>query len=468
MQPGETALETPSRRRVAIRDGAVSYAVVAPVDMTMDAVLARIGIDHGPIGLRDRTGADVDPARTLRDCADGDVFAIVDTTAMVTARRGRGVERGGMRSGAAVAAVGSFAVVIVALSPVVVRIPAPLSALLGALIAVSAVAAGVFAVRRSAPPEASPSEADQTADGLGALGGAYAPLALMFAAGLLIAPWLASSSAYVAVICALSAVAVLSAGLALVAVSPTTSGALGAISGTTAVVAGVWMLVLIVGLSPTAACALTLGLAPLALRILPTVLVTARPGMFIDFVRFQVLRWSARQREPEPARPVGAAQAKAMVARSDAQWRAATAVVCLAAAVSAPFAIVPLHVDDMLILVGQIVLALCVAFALMLRSGRSPRGLLRWMPGAAAVVVVVASGVAVVDVVGRDLLGAVALLVLLAAVVVAAVIVPIGRGMRSLAWSRVGDRVDAVAVAFALPAGLLVAGLIGLLRGVMA
>ncbi|WP_417563455.1 hypothetical protein [Microbacterium sp.] len=467
MEPGDTALDAGTRRRVAIRDGSTSFEIAAPVDMTMHAVLTRIGIDRAD--LRDRAGVPVDPRRTLRDCADGDVFTVIDDAARpASRRRARRAGGGDLRSGAAVTALGAFALVIIGLTPVVSGISAPLTTVLGLVVAAGAVAVGVVAVRRAPTAEpAAGGRAGESADGTGRLGGAHAALALMFAAVLLVAPGLAWGTVFVAMIGALSAVAVLAAVLALVAASPISSGALGALSGTAAVLAGVWLLVLVSGLPPVAACAVTLGSAPVALRILPPILVTARPGMFIDFARFQMLRWSARQREPEPAQAVSAAQAAAMVARSDAQWRAGTAMVCLAAAVSAPFALIPLHTDDVLTLVGQAVLAVCAALALMLRSGRNPRGLLRWMPGAAAVVVVGTGGIALLDVVGRELLGPVALVVLAAAVIVAAVIVPIGRGMRSLSWSRVGDRIDAVAVAFALPAGLVAAGLIPLVRGVM-
>ena len=50
---------------------------------------------------------------------------------------------------------------------------------------------------------------------------------------------------------------------------------------------------------------------------------------------------------------------------------------------------------------------------------------------------------------------------------IAAAIVPMGRGARSLVWSRVGDVFEWLAVVLALPAGLLAADTIGVLRGVM-
>jgi hypothetical protein len=54
---------------------------------------------------------------------------------------------------------------------------------------------------------------------------------------------------------------------------------------------------------------------------------------------------------------------------------------------------------------------------------------------------------------------------LLLGVAIAAAIVPMGRGARSLVWSRVGDVFEWLAVVLALPAGLLAADTIGVLRG---
>ena len=49
-----------------------------------------------------------------------------------------------------------------------------------------------------------------------------------------------------------------------------------------------------------------------------------------------------------------------------------------------------------------------------------------------------------------------------------AVIIPISRGASSLVWSRFGDAFEWLAVALALPAALLYANALSLLRGMMA
>ena len=48
------------------------------------------------------------------------------------------------------------------------------------------------------------------------------------------------------------------------------------------------------------------------------------------------------------------------------------------------------------------------------------------------------------------------------------VIIPISRGASSLVWSRFGDAFEWLAVALALPAALLYANALSLLRGMMA
>lgn len=453
MEPVETA----QRRRVVICDGPARHDIAAPVDTTVDAVLAHVSIDAQHVSVRDRSGAEIDTDRLLRDFLDGEIFTIIDPSAPAAARRHAGPGAPSPSADHAMVVLGVLALVLIALAPLTVRTPAALSAVAGIVIAAGGVAAGVVWVRRAVRDDAMPS------------GGLFAPLALTMAAGLYVAPTLAWGSIHVAVICAAAAVAVLAAALAVIATGRAVAAALSAVAVLSAILAALWALALLLSLSVPAACALTIGMAPVVLRLLPSTALSAAPGMFIDFVRFQTLRWGAREREPEPAHAVAAAQARTMVAQSSARWQVGTTVMCIAVGVAAPSAFVPLGDADPLTFSGRIALAACAVIALALQSRRALHGVVRWMPRAAVAVIVACVAVSVCEMIGADVVGGVAAVALLAvAVVIAVVIVPVGRGARSLRWSRVADMLESLTVALALPAGLLAAGVVDLLRGMMA
>jgi hypothetical protein len=94
--------------------------------------------------------------------------------------------------------------------------------------------------------------------------------------------------------------------------------------------------------------------------------------------------------------------------------------------------------------------------------------LLRWVPRAAAAVVVLSVVVAAILASGALGLSVAAAGLLVIGIATSAVLVAVGRGASSLFWSRLADRVEALCVVFALPAGLVAAGVIDLMRGVMA
>ncbi len=81
---------------------------------------------------------------------------------------------------------------------------------------------------------------------------------------------------------------------------------------------------------------------------------------------------------------------------------------------------------------------------------------------------VAAAVTALLPVFTPDLLVLVAGLLLLGGLGTALLVVPVGRGLRSLGWSRTGDVFEALATALSLPAGLLAAGAIEIARAMMA
>jgi hypothetical protein len=231
--------------------------------------------------------------------------------------------------------------------------------------------------------------------------------------------------------------------------------------------AAVWGAALLLRMPVASAAAVTLGLVPIALRALPSTLVNVPDGMFIDYRHFMSNRWSVRGAIPDSPAVIAKADAERVVHASTARLLAGTLVLTGATIGAAPLAASGLTSGQPLAAVGSAVLFVCVALALLLTPRHTTGRALRWLPRVAAITVVLA-GVAVIagalGPAGGLLAGA---SVFAAAVVTALVTLPLSRGASSLVWSRVGDLVEWLAVALALPAALLAANSIELLRGMM-
>ena len=267
---------------------------------------------------------------------------------------------------------------------------------------------------------------------------------------------------------ALLAAAVLSGLLAVAASTGAVRAGVATGSGTLLIVAVIWGACLLLGLPATAAPAITLGAVPVALRALPSILLDVPPGMFIDYERFQRTRWSVRQQLPEPGGPVTMPAVSRLVDESSARLLVGTAVLCGAAALSAPFAVPAFDGDDPIVLGGQIGVLACAVLALLFGARRFSAPALHWLPRIAAVVVLCCVAASLARLGPGGWLVVLCALLLLAGLIAAAAAVPVARGARSLSWSRAADVFEWLAVALSLPAGLLAAGAIELLRGMMA
>lgn len=117
---------------------------------------------------------------------------------------------------------------------------------------------------------------------------------------------------------------------------------------------------------------------------------------------------------------------------------------------------------------GRIGLAATVVLALLLSSRRSTVPFLRWVERLGAAAVVVAVLMALLPRVSSDMLVVFAGILLLVGLGSSLLVVPVGRGLRSLGWSRTGDIFEALATALSLPAGMLAAGAVEIARAMMA
>lgn len=449
------------RRRIAILDGDRRYDLALPAHATLDVVLAGIGLPlvDGQRVLVDRGGAEVSPSAQAADLIDGVLLSVIDPTAAPPAPpQTAGRAAGNDRTPAAAAwwLVGGAAVLLCLLAVLLPNaLDAPLRFGLAVLAGVGAAASATVWARRTVVHRP------------GSVAVVGAPLVLAFAAGVVAIPPLPAATAPLAVFTGLVCAAVLAALLGLIARAAVIRAEMGTVTLVLLVLSAVWGLAVLLDLPVSAPAAVSLGAVPVALRALPSTLLDVPPGMFLDYRRLQRSRWTVRQKLPDDGEPIGATAARDLVDRSSGRLVVGTAMLSVIAASAAWFAIPAFDAVDPIVLGGRIALATCTALALVLGARRASAPLLRWMPRIAAAVVIAVSAIALVRALGSQPLLIVAGLLLAAGVAAAFVVVPVGRGARSLAWSRFADVIEWIAVVLSLPAGLLAADVIDLLRGMM-
>lgn len=448
------------RRKIALMSADRRLDVALPLDGTLGDALADLGytIRHGHQVVLDRTGNEARLGATGADLQDGALFAIVDLhqvgAAAAPARRAADVPHA---RGALWWLLGTVAVLLAGGS--LLGLPGtdgPSGLVVGPLLGLGAAASALAWALRP--------RTDTTAEGLAML----APLALAFAAGVILIPRGLVAAEHLAVVAGL-----LSAGIVAALLTATVNGGrLRSASGTATIIllllAAVWGAALLAGWGMPAAAAVSAGAVAPALRFLPTTLVNVQEGHHIDYRHFMSNRWTVRGAIPESPASVSMAEVRAVVRESSARLLTGTVLLSLVAAVTVPLALSSLDTGNPFVFGGTIafVSALLVALVLAPRHNASP--VLRWVPRAAAAVVLLETTVVVSGAVGVAVLLLAASGLLFAGVVSAAVIVPIGRGSSSLVWSRIADILESLAVALAFPAALLASDILSFLRGVMA
>lgn len=445
-------------RRVALIDGASRLDLVVPLRATVDDVLLAAGVEpRSGVRVVGVSGREIPRATAMTALDDGAVLVLVDPAAATPSSAARPAPaRGASRVTAAWAVLTAVGGILTLLRlvdtdvvPAGVRTPVAAAALVAALLA-----AAVFAVRVS--------------PGTPTLAPVLATVVLAFGGAVAIVPVLPAASAQVAVFAGLLAAAVVAGVIGILGATRTARAQSRTAAIVTVVLAGVWGLSLLLHLDPAAPAAVTLGLVPVAQRVLQSSLVDVAPGAFIDYARFQSTRWTVRQSLPDEVRTIEADDADALVERSTARLVIGVVLLVAAGAASASTALPTFAVADPVVLGGRIALAVTVVLALLLGSRKSTVPSLRWVARGGAVVVVVAVLAALVPTIPRESMVLVAAVVLVTGVAAALLVVPVGRGLRSLGWSRTGDVFEALATALSLPAGMLAAGAIEIARAMMA
>ncbi|GAB3607788.1 hypothetical protein GCM10027413_31970 [Conyzicola nivalis] len=457
-------LTAPERRKIVVLSGDRRVDAAVPFDDSLRSALLALGytLEAGRHAVLDRTGAEADLDAPGSELQDGSMFSIVDLLAPARERASGAAATDSARDDKRALwwLIGTFAIVLAAVALVDAAGDGTLSYGLarvgtGLVLVAGAVASAVFWAMRG-PRNA-------TAESLAMI----APLALAFSAGVLLIDPALEASVHLAVVTGLFAAGVLATLLAA-AVEPLRLRSAAATAAVVLLALGaVWGATLLAGLDSAAAAAISAGAVPLALRYLPSTLVNVPEGHHIDYKHFMSSRWTVRGEVPESPDAIEPAEVRNAVDASSARLVTGVVLLSIIAAVSLPIAIAAPLPEGGFVFGGAIALVAALTIALLLSPRHYATPVLRWVPRAACGVVVLVAAIAVSTMFGDLVVLVVAAGLLVTGIVAAVLLVPIGRGARSLAWSRLADVLEWLAVALSLPAGLLAADVLTAVRGMM-
>ena len=231
---------------------------------------------------------------------------------------------------------------------------------------------------------------------------------------------------------------------------------------TLGIAAGLFAVILLAGLPAVAGAALLIGFAPLGLTMLPSLSVDVPDEQLIDLAHVSRTAATVRGAPPRALGQVNRRVVVGTVTSAERRKSAGTVVLSCLPPLLGPLALTapsPGGVPrwGLTIMLGCVVIAL----ALLPRVARDPSA--RWVPRIAAGVVVIEM-MLLGDLVAGPRIGVVAVIVLVVALIVVAVSVPLGRGWRTVAISRLADGIERLALVLALPAAFVAADAITILR----
>lgn len=455
---------TSDRRRLAITVDAARIDVAIPLDATVRDALTAMGVAFDPArhALVSRSGREVDVDSPVEQLTDGALLAVIDLTASSPRASTRWDPRASGRTdhhavwwllatASAAFAAGALADLARGATLLSDTTRVPVAAALGAG---AALAATLWTSRAAT---------QRTGAGFALT----ATSALAFAAGVAAVPHVEGAT-HLAVTVGLLSATVLMSLSAVANSSRAVRGAIGAASAVFLVLTIVWGATLLLEWSTATAAAISLGLVAPGIRWIPGVLLNLDDGYAINYEHFMSSRWTVRGAVPADPGPITMGVVTPQVDESNAKL--ATGVVMLSAlgVIVTPLVTPGLDASGLFMRIGTIGVLATTIGALVLGPRRSPSPALRWVPrGAAALIIALTVYAAAAH--STDATRMVIALGLFAGALLAAIlIVPVGRGVSSLVWSRLGDMTEALAVALALPLGLLAGDVLNLMRTVMA
>jgi hypothetical protein len=231
--------------------------------------------------------------------------------------------------------------------------------------------------------------------------------------------------------------------------------------------AGIWGITLLVGMDSASAAALSAGAVPLGMRFLPSTLVNVADGHHIDYKHFMSSRWTVRGVIPDSPGRIAMSEVRDVVDASSARLVTGVVLLSVVAALFLPLAFTRPLAPGPFVLGGTIGLVCTLALALILVARHYTSPVLRWVPRAAAAIVVLVAVIGVSTMFAESAVLILAGLLLVIGIGSAAALVPIGRGARSLVWSRTADFFEWISVVLSFPAALLAADALSIVRGMM-
>jgi len=451
-----------ANRRIAFLGDDARLDVSAPTTQLVADALDAIGIsfEAGRDVLLDRAGREVSPATRIGDLDDGSLLSIVDLSkapAAPTDIRVRAeATRADHRSTWWLLAITSLLLATGALVALLGGAPLLNGSGKGWIVAGLALgalsSAGLWIART-------------TARGAGAAA-LVSTLSLAFAAGALAVPD-AVGATTMAVTIGLLAAATLGSAMAVAARDRVMRAIAATLSMLLLAYSAVWGVTLLLEWPMTTAGALTLGLVAPGIRFLPTVLLPIADGYAINYRHFMSSRWTVRGAIPEEPGAVLMEAIRPTVEAAAARLRTGTVALCLTAPIMALLVLPGFHASGPMVRIGSIGLIATTVAALFLMPRHGAEPAIVWVTRSAAAVIVVEVAVAFAAKTSEVNVTVLAVTLLAVGMVAAALIVPVSKGSPSLAWSRVGDRIEGLSITLALPFGLLAANAIELVRGMM-
>lgn len=209
--------------------------------------------------------------------------------------------------------------------------------------------------------------------------------------------------------------------------------------------------------------------ACVGLRAVPYLVVKVDDGYHIDYGRFMLVRWTVRGRVPPYLPHVETETIRERMRTIEARLRVAMVYLSALTAVGMWAAAWHLDAASRLERISAAVVIALIGFGVLLVSRKTTARELK-VPLRVAAAAGSAGAAALAGVRSSAIAGNTAVIVaaaLLLGGIIAATIAPaLARGARSIGWSRMGDIVEAIAIAFVVPAALVSVGTIDILRGV--
>lgn len=443
--------ETPQLRRIALLARGEQFDLVVPKNDALAHAIAAVGVHLGP---GDRVvgpeGTALDPATAAEALREGGLYSVTSLA--------QGVARSRASTASDLDARRSLPWVVSACG-----ITAALIALASAQAGSRLIAAVVLALAAVITLLAWALRSTEDTK----LSGCAAPLLLAVAAGMLCLPISIENYASYVLATGAAGAALLASLMMVVARAQRVRAAATPIVVISVVVAVLGVLSPIIAWSPAQVALAVSGAAVLTLRALPSVLVKVDEGYHIDYGRFMVLRWTVRGRVPQHVSKVQTDQISKLVHNTEARLQTATVLLSVLAGLGFPAAALPISAENAVERVAALVFVVLLVLGMLMTSRRTVAPELRTPPRVATVIGLIVLAIILALGAQGQWIWLVAAVLAAVGAVIAVLSVSLARGNRSLGWSRMGDALDSLAIALVLPAGLLAAGTLELLRGVL-